>query len=153
VVAGYVTAPHARELYGVVVAGDGSVDAEATAARRAEIRRERIGGEPAREAAAPPSIGVSLVRADGHWSCASCDERLADAEANWRDGAVLRERPIKEAFDELEMIVRDRSEAPRVVMREHFCPACAASLGVDVATQDLEPLPAAQPLQAAVSAG
>jgi N-methylhydantoinase B len=152
VVASYVTANHARELYGVVVNDDGSVDESATAARRAEIRRERIGGEPAHEAKAPPVIGVSLARENGAWSCTSCDERLADADANWRDGAVLRERPIKEAFDELEMIVRDRSEAPRVVMREYFCGGCAASLGVDVATEDLDPLPAAQPLRAAVSA-
>jgi N-methylhydantoinase B len=153
VVAGYVTANHARELYGVVVGEDGGVDEDATTARRAEIRRERIGGEPAREAKAPPVIGVSLARANGSWTCTSCEEPMGDAESNWRDRAVLRERPIKEAFDGLEMIVRDRSEAPRVVMREHFCPGCAASLGVDVATEDLEPLPAARPLHAAISTG
>jgi len=34
-----VTAEQAREIYGVVLACDGSVDAAATAARRAEIAR------------------------------------------------------------------------------------------------------------------
>ena len=47
------------------------------------------------------------------------------------------------------MLVRDRTESPRVTMREYFCPGCAASLGVDVATDELEVLPAAQRLEVA----
>ncbi|MCW2954932.1 MAG: hypothetical protein JWQ48_4102 [Conexibacter sp.] len=151
VVAGYVTAGHARAIYGVVLDGENAVDADATAGRRAEIRRERIGGEPAKQQAAPPSIGVSLARDDEAWSCASCEERLADVGGNWRDGAVGSERPIAERYDELEMIVRDRKEAPRVMVREYFCPGCAASLGVDVATEGLETLPAASALREAVA--
>ncbi len=50
------------------------------------------------------------------------------------------------------MIVRDRIEEPRVVTREYFCPACAASLGVDVTTDVLEVLPSAQALEAGVAA-
>ena len=46
VVAGYVTVGHADRVYGVVLDGDDGLDHEATLARRAEIRRERIGGEP-----------------------------------------------------------------------------------------------------------
>jgi N-methylhydantoinase B len=151
VVSGYVTAQHARRIYGVVLDED-RVDAGATAVRREEIRRERIGGEPAKPLTAPPIIGVSLTRADGAWACASCDERLADADANWRDGAICAEAPIADRYADLEMIVRDRTEEPRVMLREHFCPACAASLGVDVATADLETLPAAQPLRAVTAA-
>jgi N-methylhydantoinase B len=147
VVAGYVTAEHAHAIYGVVVDGEGAVDAGATAARREQIRSERIAGTPSKPLAAPPYAGVSLTRENSAWSCASCDERLAEADGNWRDGAVMSERPIAERYDELGMIVRDRLEAPRVTMREHFCPACAASLGVDVATDELEQLPAAQALQ------
>jgi N-methylhydantoinase B len=149
--AGYVTPVHAREIYGVILDGDAEVDATAPEARRAEIRRERIGVDPPKEAMAPPSVGISLARDDDAWSCVSCDERLADAGGNWRDGAVLREKPIAERFAELEMLVRDRTEEPRVMMREYFCPGCAASLGVDVATDDLETLPAAQALQQAAS--
>jgi len=152
VIAGYVTHGHAREIYGVVLGPDDRPDAQATADRRLEIRRERIGGDPARELTAPPSIGVSLTRADGAWSCASCDERLADADGNWRDGSVCRETPIAERYEQLEQVVRERLEPPIVVTREHFCPSCAASLGVDVTTVDLERLPAAQALSAAVSA-
>jgi N-methylhydantoinase B len=153
VIAGYVTHGHAREIYGVVLGADDRPDAEATADRRLEIRRERIGGDPAKELTAPPSIGVSLTRADGAWSCASCDERLADADGNWRDGSVCRESPIAERYEQLEQVVRERLEPPIVVIREHFCPSCAASLGVDVTAEDLERLPAAQALSAAVSAG
>jgi N-methylhydantoinase B len=152
VVAGYVTAEHAGAVYGVVLAGEDAVDAEATTARRAEIRRERIGADPAKEAATPASVGVSLTRADGAWSCASCDERLADEDANWREGAVAAENPIAERYDALGMIVRDRKEAPRVMMREYFCPGCAASLGVDVATDELDTLPAARALKVATAA-
>jgi N-methylhydantoinase B len=46
------------------------------------------------------------------------------------------------------MQVRDRIEAPRVMIREHFCPSCAMSLGVDVATADLHTLKAPSVKQA-----
>ncbi|HEY4277956.1 MAG TPA: hydantoinase B/oxoprolinase family protein [Conexibacter sp.] len=149
VVAGYVTAAHANAIYGVVLDDNQNADDAATAARREEIRSARIGATPAKPLSPPRSIGVSLARDNGAWSCASCDERLADADANWRDGAVLSERPIAERYEELGMIVRDRLEEPRVTVREHFCPGCAASLGVDVATADLETLPAASALREA----
>jgi N-methylhydantoinase B len=145
VINGYITADHARVIYGVVMSGD-AVDQAATDARRAEIRRERIGGDPAKEAKAPASVGISLARENGSWTCASCDETLAAADANWREGAVAKEQPIAERYDELGMLVRDRTESPRVVVREYFCPACAASLGVDVAADGQELLPAAQAL-------
>jgi N-methylhydantoinase B len=144
--AGYVTAGHADAVYGVRLREDGSLDAEATAARRREIRRERIGGEPSRELRAPASVGVAVLRGeDGDWACGSCGESLGDAGGNWREsGIATLERPIAERFGELEMLVRDRSEAPRVMLREHHCPACAAMLGVDVATEGLAPLPMAR---------
>jgi N-methylhydantoinase B len=148
VVNGYVTAEHARVIYGVVMDGE-EVDTAATEARQAEIRSERVGGDPVKQARTPPSVGISLQRNGDGWRCASCDETLAPADGNWRDGAVLRERPIADRYHELGMLVRDRSEAPRVTIREHFCPACAAALGVDVATDELEVLPAAKRLEMA----
>jgi acetone carboxylase gamma subunit len=89
-------------------------------------------------------VGISVVRGDesGGWECASCGEGLTGAHGNWREAAVVAERPIPERYAELEMKVRDRTEEPLVMIREHFCPACAACLGVDVATEGLEPLPA-----------
>ena len=49
------------------------------------------------------------------------------------------------------MFVMDRTESPRVLIREHYCPGCAASLGVDVVTDDLGTLPAATALEVAVA--
>jgi N-methylhydantoinase B len=151
IAADYVTAAHAHEVYGVVVDSDGNVDEPATEQRRHKLRRERIGAEPPKPLSAPPSIGISLARENGSWTCASCDEQLSYSDANWREGAVCREKPIAERYAELEMVVRDRAEKPRVVMREYFCPGCAACLGVDVATSELETLPAARALQSAAA--
>jgi N-methylhydantoinase B len=147
----YITAAHAHEIYGVVVDPDGNVDEAATEQRRHTIRRERIGAEPPKPLTAPPSIGISLARENGSWTCASCEEQLSDSDANWREGAVCREKPIADRYAELEMVVRDRAEHPRVVVREYFCPGCAACLGVDVATSELETLPAPRALQSAAS--
>ena len=51
---------------------------------------------------------------------------------------------ILDRYAELEMRVRARTEDPKVVLREHFCPSCAHALGVDVVTDDLETLPSPQ---------
>ncbi|MEZ5076835.1 MAG: hydantoinase B/oxoprolinase family protein [Solirubrobacterales bacterium] len=148
----YITADHAADVYGVVLAGDDSLDAEATAAKRAEIRKQRIGAEPAKELQEPPSIGISLACKDGTWTCTSCQEELATGGANWREGAVLSEQSIVTRYEEMEMKVRERTEGEKVVIREHFCPGCAMSLGVDVATEGLETLAAPELRGSAVAA-
>jgi N-methylhydantoinase B len=141
VAAGYVTSAHATAAYGLVLGDDGAVDAAATADRRAAMRRERIGGEPERELAEPGTPGAVVAVTDtGGWECGSCGTGLAGPGENWRTAA--RESPIADSFGELEMLVRDRTESPRVILREHFCPACACGLGVDVVTEGLDPLPA-----------
>ncbi|MCW2983205.1 MAG: hydantoinase B/oxoprolinase family protein [Conexibacter sp.] len=145
VVAGYLTAAHAREIYGVIVTPEGEHDVAASDARQAEIRRGRIGGEPTAELRAPASIGVSVVLEDDQWRCGSCSEVLSGADDNWREGAsILIDRPLAERYGELEMKVRDRIESPRVQLREYCCPSCAASLTVDVVTDGLAPLVAAK---------
>jgi N-methylhydantoinase B len=132
--AGYVSAAHAEAVYGVVLDADRAVAAAATDARRADIRRERIGREPEQALSAPAGPGIAVIARDGAWRCASCDEALGAVEDNWRvTGAVVVEAPIAERYAQMEMQVRDRTEAPRVLLREHFCPSCAACLAVDVA--------------------
>jgi len=132
--AGWITRRHAEAAYAVVLDGD-DVDVPATARARQELRRRRIGGEPTAELRAPRDIGISLRVADGSWRCDSCGHVLAAVDRNWREGAVLREQEISERYAELDMTVTPRSE-PEVRMREYYCPACAASLEVDVATAD-----------------
>jgi N-methylhydantoinase B len=137
---GYVTDKHARAAYGVVLGSDGSVDAPATRACREDIRRWRLGGAtPAKELVSPAEVGIALLRdAASGWSCGSCAAVLG---ADWRAGATMIESPILERFAELDMLVRERASEPRVMMREHYCPACAAALGVDVVEEGSPELP------------
>jgi N-methylhydantoinase B len=148
--AGYVTAEHARAVYGVVADGE-QLDADATVARRAELRRERIGREPERELRSPSDPGVAVTREGEEWKCGSCGTALGGVEDNWRAAAVLVAGPITDHYAKAEMYVRSRNEEPDVVLRQHFCPTCAASLGVDIATDGLEPLAAPSGAHAAVA--
>lgn len=140
--AGWITGAHASAAYGVLVDRGGTLDEEGTARRREEIRRKRLGREPERPLKAPPSAGVSVTASASGWTCTSCAAPLGGLAANWREAAVSVQTPITERFAELEMTVRPRSEEPAVVLREYFCPACAAALAVDVVTEDTETLPA-----------
>ncbi|HEX4305508.1 MAG TPA: hydantoinase B/oxoprolinase family protein [Solirubrobacterales bacterium] len=137
--AGYVTAEHAHAIYGVVLGGDGVAEPE-TELRRLELRRERIGGEPAAEMRAPASVGVAIVRDLGSWCCGSCGVTLASLRENWREGAVGRESVLSERMAELRMFVRPRHEGPEVLLREHYCPSCAAGLCHDVVVEGCEPI-------------
>jgi N-methylhydantoinase B len=150
---GYITPAHATNVYGVVLEGEDGFDAAATEAKRVEIRKARIGGDPGKPLSEPPNIGISLAHDNGAWSCTSCQEELASGGGNWREGAVLKETLIVDRYAEMEMKVRGRTEGAKVVTREHFCPSCAMSLGVDVATEDLETLAAPDVRSAAAVAG
>lgn len=141
----YITAEHADAVYGVALTADGEVDESASAARREEIRRSRIGSTPTCELAEPAQVGVSVERSeDGSWRCAYCAHQLTDGEGNWREGAKLMETELHQRYTELQMYVRERNEDPQVMMREHYCPSCAGSLAVDVATEGTPTLPAAR---------
>ena len=141
VAAGYVTANHASTVYGVVVGDGGEVDEDASAKRRGEIRRDRIGEDPGKELAQPPSVGVSVTLNGGSsWSCGYCGSEVGSNGENWREGAVAKESTLSDRYAEMEMNVRSRKEPPQVTLREYFCPACAGVLGTDVTTEGLEVL-------------
>ncbi|CAB4860143.1 unannotated protein [freshwater metagenome] len=130
--AGYVTPKHAAAAYGVVVSDDGKVDEQATAERRAAIRRERIGREPARDMAHPEVPGVATVHADGSVACAYCSADLGDPD-RWSEGpaVVARTTPVVEAFADWDMRVRDRQERPQVTLAARFCGTCAGALQIE----------------------
>jgi N-methylhydantoinase B len=143
--AGWITADRALVAYGVVLDGDGRLDEGATRQAREGIREQRIGAIPERELTLPRAgagVAVTLDEAGGAWLCGSCEHALGASAGNWREGAVLSERSVEERFDELKMYVRHRDEAPGVVLREHYCPLCAAALAVDVVTADSDVVPA-----------
>lgn len=138
---GWITRRHAEAAYAVVLDGD-RVDDAATQRAREELRRTRIGREPSAPLREPRDVGISIGIRDGEWRCESCDHLLGPAERNWREGAVLRESEISQRYAELDMTVARRTSDPEVRIREHYCPACAASLQVDVVTDGWPVLPA-----------
>jgi N-methylhydantoinase B len=139
--AGWITGEHAAAAYGVVMSRDGKVDGSGTEELRKHILHDRIGTAPLRPLKAPKSVGVSVVRVDRAWQCASCAESLGRDEDNWRERSVLVETNIVERYAQLDMHVRTRTEEPPVLLREHFCPACAAVLTVDVVAGGTRTLP------------
>jgi N-methylhydantoinase B len=136
VLAGWITRKHAEAAYAVVLAESGGVDADATARAREQLRRWRIGGTPRAELRAPADVGISIGIEDGSWRCESCAHVLGAVDRNWREGATLQEREIAARYAELDMTVAPRTSPPDVLMREYYCPSCAASLEVDVVTAD-----------------
>ncbi len=152
--AGWITPGHARAAYGVVLDASGLLDYAATQACRAAMLERRIGNMPRRPLSAPESVGVAVdLAADGKcWCCGSCHETLAAGNANWRDEVPMTDTPITTRFAELEMNVRAREEDPAVMMREYYCPACAAALAVDVVVAGTETLPAPRLARAGVPA-
>jgi N-methylhydantoinase B len=140
---GYLTIEHARAAYGVVLRGDGDVDAGATKRCRRELRSSRIGGDPAREAVPPDLPGLSIaVVGDGQgpaWTCAYCEAPIASVDEDWRHHAVRRELPIADAFAAYGMQVRRREAKPGVRLVQCYCPTCASCLSTDVLTDRWQP--------------
>jgi N-methylhydantoinase B len=145
---GYVTEKHIRNAYGVIVDDVGEVDVDATTRRRNEIREERIGSAPAVPLQPPASVGAAVIlhgsNGSRQWVCGYCGQSFGPSSGNWRtaEATVGREYPIHERYEHLDMFVKRRYEEPGVVLREYYCGSCAGMLSVDVATSDLEVLPA-----------
>ena len=57
---------------------------------------------------------------------------------------MLRESKAADRYRDLGMSVRDRREDPAVMMREYYCPSCAAALIVDIAVEGTETLKSSQ---------
>jgi N-methylhydantoinase B len=127
---GIVSPERAALDYGVVVTA-GAVDEDATAGRRAEIRRARIGGEPTR-AVQPSVLGADEVRmgpslktdADRHVRC-RCGQDLGPASEGWKAAALTR--VVAPAAHGAHIALH-----PDLELREHVCPACASLLECEV---------------------
>ena len=140
---GYVTAEHARAVYGVVTSAD-EVDERATERLRGELRDRRSPSRSTGPVGGSGPAGSAIGIDDGAWSCRTCGTRIGDAGTNWREAAVSSERRIEDRFGELQMFVRGRSEKPHPILRELSCPACASSLGTDVTMEGAELPPSPQ---------
>jgi N-methylhydantoinase B len=136
-----VTPEAAREVYGVPVAADGSIDGDVEA-RRADVRAARTADvgdhvEPVTADACDPTdlrLGESLsvLAADeGHYvACDSCDTVLSAMAADWKDAAAVRSRPVADAG-------QYHASSDAFELREFACPSCATLLDTEVArTED-----------------
>jgi ribosomal protein L37AE/L43A len=136
---GYTTVEHARLAYGVVFDESAALDVDATSTLRRRIRTERIGRELTRE---PGSVSNRALRLNsGVWECASCLEPLGDQSDNWRDTAEVHVSSASDRMESIGLRARRRLEGPQIVMREHYCPACASSLAIDVSMDDRATVP------------
>jgi N-methylhydantoinase B len=137
---GLVSEQAAREIYGVVVAG-GNHDAEATRARRREIRAERLGREPEGEVDARREVarsghplGEYLQRThDGSIQCTWCGAAFASPGANWKEEAQLRRVPLSAAGPQ-------RGTDADFELIEALCPSCGTLLDADLARGEDGPL-------------
>jgi N-methylhydantoinase B len=127
-----VSAEMAWEIYGVVI-DEGAVDEQATLARRAELRRERLGREP-RPAAprkAERTVGdVLVVEDDGSTSCGRCGEGLGRGGARGaRAAALVLESGLDPAGPHRGQDYEDKGFR----LRRHVCPGCGVQFHAELA--------------------
>lgn len=144
---GYVTAEQARDVYGVVVA-DGTLDAEATSQRRAEIRATRQGWSRERtlaEEVTDPVRDRPLHRAvdvvsneDGEYlRCTHCESVFAPFDGaddrEWLLYTASQRTRAADRIDELHVpAIQQRDEDDEVFVTEYACPDCGTMLETDV---------------------
>lgn len=128
---GYVSDWAAAEVYGVVVGGDGTVDASATEELRREIRAARgAGGDRPGTPSGRRLDEHLLVREGDAILCAVCGHSLGPQADGYKTRAVERVRD----FREMRLLRRDPAEVidRPVVFRQFFCPGCGTGLENDV---------------------
>jgi N-methylhydantoinase B len=134
-----LTEEAAARVYGVVIE-NGLVLADATAAKRLELRRERLGGREPGEPVAPPpgaqAVGDVLRIVDGRWWSNGAD--LGPVDGNYKSGTVLVERPVRLAGPEFE--APDTEQADRMLIREYFCPVTGYLIESELSLAEHEPL-------------
>lgn len=71
-----------------------------------------------------------LEISDERYRCRRCDHDLGAATGNFKDGAVMKERPIEDANP---LIVDPKTFIDdEVVFRQYYCPGCATLLENEV---------------------
>jgi N-methylhydantoinase B len=133
-----VSSAAAREIYGVVIASDGRVDAEATRllrTRRRDTNRRTDGvvDQLHGKLAARITDNLDLRREkDGlHMGCSKCTADLGPVQDNYKDHCVRREYDISTANPNIGDYRRYIDDRP--VFRQFFCPGCGALIENEVA--------------------
>lgn len=143
--AALVSADQARATYGVVIGGDGKVDADSTDRLRERVRSERL--QRAKPFTDPtpleaPACTDDLSRDEvSYWDvvaigaagarCLRCDTQLAPAGVDFRQGCVHEDLPASESGPVRGEDYADAG-ATKVLLRRHYCPGCGRQLEVDL---------------------
>ncbi|MDE2302051.1 MAG: hydantoinase B/oxoprolinase family protein [Sphingomonadales bacterium] len=145
---GAVSSDSAERVYGVVLNADGTVDDEATEARRAALRAGRKAWKPVvREGSntAPvPATGepdrlvheyVAATDRDGEriLACALCGQQLAAYDRSYKFGTLVDEGPVTDipGAQDPALHIDDA-----MVFRRYCCPGCQTQLATEIARAD-----------------
>ena len=132
----------AEKLYGAVLVEQSAtgVDSVATWARRNTLRAAIVPtAKVALDKLPVQNAHLGVCRDGDQWFCGHCENPLGKSSESWVTTTHSRQRNLADVFDEAETFVRRRDEKP-VMLTEHYCPACAACLTVQV-TVDQESTP------------
>ena len=140
-----ITADTARKVYGAVLSDDTTVDVEATAKLRAEIRTARVQQDgrksKIRNGTVLFEVGSCLnAMSDGggqYWACSSCSTELGTTTENYKDFCIRENNPVSESnplIGEPDRFIDDA-----VTFRQFFCPGCGHLIDNEIAV-DTDPL-------------
>jgi N-methylhydantoinase B len=142
---GSVTAAHAEYAYGVVLHGE-TVDPEASARRREELRGRRLGREAMPQPPAPQRPEGHrwldeniVVSGTGEQSCGRCRTTLAGPGENYKLGCRAVETPLGKT-DRVWVDPQTYVDEDTLVFREFVCPGCATLLETEVSISSLAPV-------------
>lgn len=141
------TADAALQFYGVILDGHGGVDADATAAKRSEMRAARLVNAPPGKRAKiagddVAAIAEGLLVADraGHRviGCSKCRCELCGADQNFKDYCAVTVLPLTAVnpwMVDPKIYIDDE-----VVLRNYACPDCGLLLTTELERPDQPPL-------------
>ena len=134
-----ITPAAALTMYGAIVVGAGTIDIDATAAYRAEIRAVRVrrAQKPARirEGTLLFEASVSLYarqdRDGAFWACAKCSTDLGSTKNNYKDLCLREDHPVSASNP----LIGDPSRFidDEVTFRQFCCPGCGTQIDNEIA--------------------
>jgi N-methylhydantoinase B len=138
-----VSAESARAIYGVVIAGDGRLDLDATRKLRAgrrEANRKKDGAVPRLAGKVVSRITDNLeVRREKsglRTACSKCAADLGPVRGNYKEQCVRREADVSASNPNIGDYRRYIDDRP--VFRQFFCPGCGALIENEIARADDE---------------
>ena len=149
VLRGAVSREAARSIYGIVFDSEShAINHAATAARKEEIRRERLGGAAPRNPVSgtrerhPDQGGTAISEyvaiRNGRFVCLKCSHDICGAKENYKRFLAIREVEITR----LSPLNRSPSVYvdDEIVCRAFCCPACATQVEVEICDRALPPI-------------